>query len=160
MHAESGGTTTSYIHDSSFLNIFNISNTSNTSNTFLPRLLDACSIIMPVHHQPHPRCTSAGRVTARTLLSFLALSTPIVAFSARQQQDLIPILPPLLSEPETQQPSGRDHVFVSSVTFHTTLMFANYPITRHYDMYSTMETSTDLQLTRGSTSRSPHHRYG
>jgi hypothetical protein len=106
-------TTTSYIHDSSFLNIFNPSNTS------LPRLLDACSIIMPVHHQPHPRCTSAGRVTARTLLSFLALSTPIVASSARQQQDLIPILPPLLSEPETQQPSGRDHVFVSSVTFHT-----------------------------------------
>jgi len=70
---------------------------------------------MPVHRHPHPKCTSAGRVTARLLLSFLALSTPIGAFpdSSRQQREPNHILPPFLSQPEAPSHSGKEHVFVS-----------------------------------------------
>lgn len=73
---------------------------------------------MPTHRQP--KCTSAGRVTSRMLLSFLLLSTPITASggdSARQQQQPLPILPPSLATPQIQDPGSNEHVFVSHPTY-------------------------------------------
>jgi hypothetical protein len=85
---------------------------------------------MPTHRQP--KCTSAGRVTSRMLLSFLLLSTPIAASggdSARQQQQPIPILPPLPSTPQIQTPGSNEHVFVSRLTLFGTLQKADSPTT-------------------------------
>ncbi|KAN0103279.1 autophagy protein atg15 [Hyaloscypha variabilis] len=69
---------------------------------------------MPLHRKPHPKCTSTGRVTARLLLSFLALSTPIAA----SIQEPNPILPPLLSQPASPTPAGKEHAFTLRHVFH------------------------------------------
>jgi hypothetical protein len=85
---------------------------------------------MPMHR--HPKCTSAGRVTSRMLLSFLLLSTPIAASggdSARQQQQPLPILPPLPAAPQIQNPGANEHVFVSHPTLFNTLQKADSPTT-------------------------------
>jgi hypothetical protein len=79
------------------------------------------SLKMPVHRQPPAKCTSAGRVTARLLLSFLALSAPIAASAndqLRQQQQPIPILAPFPSEPQRRTPQSGQHVFVGGNAFY------------------------------------------
>ncbi|KAH6715469.1 Alpha/Beta hydrolase protein [Leptodontidium sp. MPI-SDFR-AT-0119] len=76
---------------------------------------------MKLQRQPHPKCTSAGRVTAGLLLSFLALSTPIAGASdaaSQQQQEPIPILPPYLSQPGVPTSRNDEHVFTLRHVFH------------------------------------------
>ena len=69
---------------------------------------------MALHRHPSPRCHSAGRVTAKLLLSFLALSPPTAASASYQQQHHpVPLLPPFPGRPELQIPSNNEHVFVS-----------------------------------------------
>ena len=69
---------------------------------------------MALHRHHSPRCHSTGRVTAKLLLSFLALSPSTVASASYQQQHQpIPILPPFPGRPEPQTPSNNEHVFVS-----------------------------------------------
>ncbi|KAF7862795.1 uncharacterized protein EAF02_010344 [Botrytis sinoallii] len=69
-------------------------------------------------------CSSAGRVTAQLLLSFLALSTPISASDSthqrqqQQQQPILPILPPLIPESDPGQDSAGNHVFSLRHVFH------------------------------------------
>jgi hypothetical protein len=64
------------------------------------------------------RCTSAGRVTAKLLLSFLALSASPVASAGSSRQDaqlVLPIeaapIPPLILEP----PKPAEQTFVSGI---------------------------------------------
>ncbi|TVY26389.1 putative lipase [Lachnellula hyalina] len=74
---------------------------------------------MPIHRQS--RCTSAGRVTSRMLLSFLLLSAPIAASGgdlARQQQHPAPILPPIPATPLIQDPGRNEHIFTLRHVFH------------------------------------------
>ena len=61
-------------------------------------------------------CSSTGRVTARLLLSFLALSASPIAAAANTKQDAQLVLPievapiaPLIPEP----PAPAEHIFVS-----------------------------------------------
>jgi hypothetical protein len=74
----------------------------------------ASSLNLPekMRHKSSPRCSSAGRVTAQLLLSFLALSTPISASTHKQQQPISPFLPPSIPEADRQPDSNGDHVFV------------------------------------------------
>lgn len=104
-------------------------------------LLPISSANMPRHTYEQSRCSSAGRVTASLLLSFLALSTPIAA-STNQQQKPVPILPPYLSEPQAPSHKHKDHLFVRFfVIFKPERLLTE--VDRHYGMYSIMETSTD-----------------
>ncbi|PBP18494.1 autophagy related lipase [Diplocarpon rosae] len=73
---------------------------------------------MRVHGQTSPTCTSAGRVTAGLLLSFLALSTPISAVHDSASQQSTPLLPPFISSPETSSPRTKDHLFTLRHVFH------------------------------------------
>ncbi|PQE30724.1 hypothetical protein CJF32_00005901 [Rutstroemia sp. NJR-2017a WRK4] len=71
-----------------------------------------------MRHKSSLRCSSAGRVTAQLLLSFLALSTPISASTHKQQQPISPFLPPSIAEPDRQPDSSGDHVFSLRHIFH------------------------------------------
>lgn len=72
---------------------------------------------MSLHTHSPSRCSSAGRVTALLLLSFLALSTPIAA-STNQQQQPIQLLPPFLAEPQAPSHKDKEHVFTLRHVFH------------------------------------------
>lgn len=119
--------------------------------------LSHLSFKMPLHRQPHPTCTSAGRVTARLLLSFLSLS-PIAASTSSRQQEPNPILPPLLSQPEVPTPSGKEHAFVSMTAYLCSCMLTLK--NRLYDMFSSMETSTAPPYIGGTIFRRMNHHYG
>lgn len=111
---------------------------------------------MPLHRRPQSECTSAGRVTARLLLSFLALSTPIAASSRQQEPD--PILPPQLSQPDAPHPSGKEHAFVG---LDGSLYRCVLTLTiRHYAMFSSTETSTAPPYIGGTTLYRTNRRYG
>ncbi|ESZ96041.1 hypothetical protein SBOR_3518 [Sclerotinia borealis F-4128] len=71
-------------------------------------------------HKSSTTCSSAGRVTAQLLLSFLALSTPISAFDSthHQQQPIIPILSPFIPESDTRQDLAGHHIFSLRHVFH------------------------------------------
>lgn len=74
-----------------------------------------------MRHKSSTTCSSAGRVTAQLLLSFLALSTPISALDSthqQQQQPIFPILPPFIPESQNRQDSAGDHVFSLRHIFH------------------------------------------
>ncbi|CAL3965808.1 unnamed protein product [Diplocarpon coronariae] len=73
---------------------------------------------MRVHGQTSPTCTSAGRITAGLLLSFLALSTPITAVHESASHQPPPLLPPFISPPEAPTPRTRDHLFTLRHVFH------------------------------------------
>jgi hypothetical protein len=121
------------------------------SSTIFTRCLN-----MPLHRKPHPECTSAGRVTARLLLSFLALSSPIAASTRQQQPD--PILPPLLPQPNVPTSSSKEHAFVSlNISVCSCVLTLRC---RHYDMFSSMETSTAPPSTEGTTFQRTNHHYG
>ncbi|CZT05331.1 related to starvation induced protein PSI-7 [Rhynchosporium graminicola] len=75
---------------------------------------------MKLQRKALPKCTSAGRVTAGLLLSFLALSSPITAASeaaSQQEQAPIPILPPSLT-PDILISRKGEHVFSLRHVFH------------------------------------------
>jgi hypothetical protein len=68
----------------------------------------------------HQKCSSAGRVTSRLLLSFILLATPITAKRdalsrqvQHEQQQPIGILPSLPTIPQTDAQESHEHVFVS-----------------------------------------------
>lgn len=124
-----------------------------TSSSF-PYLLQIPSANMPRHTHEQSRCSSAGRVTASLLLSFLALSTPIAA-STNQQHKPIPILPPYLSEPQAPSPKYKDHLFVRFLAVFMPEILTE--IHRHYGMSSIMETSTDRLYIGGWMCPSPKH---
>jgi hypothetical protein len=97
-------------------------------------------------------CSSAGRVTAKLLLSFLAVSAvPTYASNNKpiNQQAVLPYdpipLPPLTPEP----PSPSEHTFVSTgghLRHLSTEAVANLLVisTRPFDKYSTMERTSIL----------------
>lgn len=85
-------------------------------NSFHPPLSCSMSLDRPASWM----CTSAGRVTARLLLSFLALSATTAASvddgSIRHDNngfDQTPLLPPSFVEPGVRDPSDAIHTFVS-----------------------------------------------
>ena len=136
------------------IHIIHLPTNSSASLSFV--ILSVNSLTMPLPRQPFSKCTSAGRVTARLLLSFLALSAPIAASAndqLRQQQQPIPILAPFPSEPQTRTPQSGEHVFVGWIPFLLQTQGTNYITIRHYGTSSIMATSIDQQYTRGSTSR-------
>ncbi|KAF8865804.1 alpha/beta-hydrolase [Acephala macrosclerotiorum] len=73
---------------------------------------------MPFRRHQHSECTSAGRVTAQLLLSFLALSTPTVASHAARQQAVLPIVGPFLPQPQLPSARNNEHVFTLRHVFH------------------------------------------
>lgn len=70
----------------------------------------------PSRGKSKPRCTSAGRVTAQVLLSFLAFSTTSLASipDGRASEQLVLPLPPAGHVPalSPEPPAPADHVFV------------------------------------------------
>jgi hypothetical protein len=123
-------------------------------------LLPTTSPNMALHRHTSPRCHSAGRVTAKLLLSFLAVSAPTAASASYQQQHQpIPILSPFPGQPEPQTPLNNEHVFVS---LNKVRVEATYILTlqrSHYGMCSIMESRTK-QYTRDWTSPNPGRRCG
>ncbi|OAA64287.1 autophagy related lipase [Niveomyces insectorum RCEF 264] len=69
-----------------------------------------------------PRCTSAGRVTAKLLLSFLAVSTTTLAAATgggggEASEQLVLPLPPSGPVLSPEPPAPAEHVFVHSTTY-------------------------------------------
>src|SRR4051812_16694072 len=70
------------------------------------------------------RCTSAGRVTAKLLLSFLAAAATPVHAAVGNRADGQAVLPlttsPILPLPNPEPPAPAEHVFVGSPLFNST----------------------------------------
>lgn len=76
---------------------------------------------MAPQHEPYPNCPSAGRLTTRLLLSFLALASPIAAglnkpavLQDAASLDGLPVVGPgpVYSTPGNQVPHEKTHRFV------------------------------------------------
>ncbi|KAH0432412.1 hypothetical protein CcaCcLH18_06492 [Colletotrichum camelliae] len=63
-------------------------------------------------------CTSAGRVTAQLLLSFLAVSPTLTSAGEAPQQEQAVLPPGPLLPPTTQQPLSDEHLFTLRHVFH------------------------------------------
>lgn len=99
------------------------------------------NFMMRLHREPRSKCTSAGRVTSRLLLSFLFLSTPVTSTrdQLRQQQHQIPIFAPSTPEQPHKAPQNNEHIFVG---WHGSLHIDSRNNLRfsHYGMCTTMAT--------------------
>ncbi|WYZ40643.1 hypothetical protein EsH8_IV_000984 [Colletotrichum jinshuiense] len=63
-------------------------------------------------------CTSAGRVTAQLLLSFLAVSPTLASVGEASHNEEAVFLPGPLLPPSTQQPASAEHLFTLRHIFH------------------------------------------